>query len=133
MEEIVAPLLGTSYAPGHNFWRGSQASWYIRGALMFLLATWPTILIGWLVIRRSRLKARIARLPWLLVPLAVGYAWLLFIGTDNVRDGDMPSFIGFRWGVRLAPLIAVAVAIWAASIPSPASLRVPGFEVRAHD
>jgi len=133
MEDALIIPLGTSYAPGHNFWPGSRASWYVRGAFAFLFATWPAIISGWLMVRRCRSKVRIARWPWLMLTLAFSFGWLLLIGIDNVRDGDKPFFIGFWCGVRSVPIIVLTSAIWAISLPVPNSLREREFEVRTRD
>ena len=91
-------VLATSYAPGHNFWPGSPYTWWVRGILGFFLVAGPQVsalvlAVWWCRRRRVWMNCVIA----LAAGAGVCLLWPQIIGL-NFRDGDMPWYLGLKWG-----------------------------------
>jgi len=105
-----------SYPEGHDFWKGSPGSWTARGffGFGFANAVWVGAAILLLLVRK-----RVHRRPIMAFCTALCItlvAWLHWGSMSNFSDGDKPTWIGARWGVRLQPVIAIALWIWFARL-----------------
>jgi hypothetical protein len=88
-------LLATSYAPGHNFWRGRPLEWWMRGILKAIelnaIPVAGAVLVFWMSSRGRRWMHWIV--GWSLVLLML---WIA-LPSMSYRDSDMPTAIGWRW------------------------------------
>jgi hypothetical protein len=126
----MAELLGTSYAPGHNFWPGTPLQWAVRWILSFLIVTGPALL-GVSVATVLARKGRQGLSMILAGGIGIAVSFLFDrLAQDNARDGDMPSFLGFVWAGRLLPCVVVfALAVSVIASRRPRATSRPGFPV----
>lgn len=97
---LLAAIIATSYAPGHNFWPGTPLEWIARGALAFLIISGPQLLVGALLVFRLIRCCQFSRV--ILFTLIVSAVWAfwpaLVFPPAMFRGGDQPVYRGLVWG-----------------------------------